>query len=429
MKYKIYDDSKNYTGVVVKLQNTQPLEGLDKLVGTTVFGNLCIIPKEYKVGDLFVFFPSETKLSKDYLSKNNMYRENTFNIDPSEKGYFEENGRVKAIKFKGNKCTGLLMPVASLTVLDKNINVSEGDEFNEINGIEVCRKYIVHKEQSKTSGIKPGKILDEIVDSKMFPEHMDTEHLFKNLSSIKPEDVISISIKLHGTSERVGYTKVKRNLNWKERLAKFFGVKVQEEEYDYVVGSRRVVKSVGFENLPGKNHFYEEDLWTKVAKEFFEGKLNKGEMVYFEVIGKDYTGADIQKEYSYGFGKPTVAVYRISNINDQGIEIDLTVDQMIERCKQLNLIHVPIVCKNVTYEQYLSYALAIPDNKERVEEHFKSRYLDKPSFLDSNVVEEGICLRVEKYPRPKIYKLKSPEFLIHEGKLADKEVVDIESNA
>ncbi len=427
MKFKVYEDSKNYTGTVVSLKTVQPLQGLDRLVGTTIFGNLCIIPKEYQIGDLFIYFPAESKLSQEYISKNNMYREPVLNVDPSEKGYFEENGRVKAIKFKGNKCTGLLMPLATLSLLGINVtNINEGDEFNEINGKEICRKYVIYKRESNSTGTKAVKVLDSLIDSRLFPEHMDTDHLLKYIQNIRLTDKISISIKLHGTSGRVAYTKVKRKLTWKDKIAKYFGVKVVEEEYGYVVGSRRVVKSIDFSDLPNKNHFYEEDLWTKVSKVYFEGRLNKGEMVYFEVIGVDFTGAEIQKGYSYKFAAPTVFVYRISNINDQGIEIDLTADQLTERCNELGVYQVPVITGTQSYVSYLeSYGL---NTDEKIEAHFKS-YLDIPSTFDHTVIEEGICIRVERYPRPKIYKLKSPLFLIHESNMADKEVVDVESNS
>jgi hypothetical protein len=425
--FKIYDDSKNYTAVVVKLSNTFPLQGLDNLVGVSVFGNTCIIPKNYDLNQLYVFFASETQLSPEYISKNNLYRNSNLNEDQKSKGYFEDNGRVKAIKLKGNVSTGVVMPVSSVNKLDTG-SLKLGDEFNEIDGVFICRKYIVKKSSGNNNAPKQNKVLDDIIDSKLFPQHIDTEHLLKNLDRIYLNDNIVISLKLHGTSGRVAHTITKKKLRWKDRWAKRFGVQVVEEEYNYVVGSRKVVKSVAFNELKNKNHYYEEDLWTRVANELFAGKLHKGEAIYFEIIGRDYTGAEIQKDYTYGFDRPKVFVYRITNINPNGVEVDLTWDNLETRSKEIGVDVVPALYRG-TYHHFLTKhgGDAAVNLLEFSENLMKKLFYDNPSMLDGNVVEEGICLRVENYPRPRTYKLKSPKFLLHEGAMADKEIADVET--
>jgi len=105
---KIYDDSKNYTAQIVKLSNPFTLPGLDRLRGVSVLGNTCIIPKDYDLEALYIFFPAECVLSKDYLSRNNLYRDANKNADLTTKGYFEDNSRVKALKLKGNISTGVV---------------------------------------------------------------------------------------------------------------------------------------------------------------------------------------------------------------------------------------------------------------------------------------------------------------------------------
>jgi hypothetical protein len=438
---KIYEDSKNYTGTVVRLASTFALPGLDNLVGTSVFGNVCIIPKTYSLDNLYVFFPSETELSNTYLSINNLFRNSNLNVDQTTKGYFEDNGRIKAIKFKGNKSTGIIMPVESLPSWSK---LKLGEEFNCIGDICICKKYFVPIGILYPKG-KAVKILDQFIDSRMFPEHIDTSHLLKNIDRLDLKDNIVITTKLHGTSARIGYTLVKRKLNWREKIARKLGIKIQEEEYSYVAGSRHVVKSIGFSELKDKNHFYEEDLWTRVSKEQFDGKLHKGEIIYYEIIGKDYTGAEIQKGYTYGLDKPTVYIYRIANINAQGIEIDLSWNALMTRCNELGVNYVPTMYKGLLVS-YLWHWVnlksefiveksgtelknsKIPDNwQDKMESYLKDTFLDKPAAMDDRIIEEGICLRVEKYPHPEVYKLKSPLFLIHESKEADTLVADVES--
>lgn len=423
MRYKIYDNSKNYTCQVIVLPQKQKVEGLDNLVKVTVQGNDCLIGKDSNQELLYLFFPSECQLSNDFVSANCLYRKAELNSNPELKGFFEENRRVKAVKFKGVVSSGFVIPITSLHFLGVNTDgLKPGDEFNEIDGIEICRKYI--KKVYVKNGQKPPKsrIIDEIVDLRMAPEHFDTEHLLKNVHKLHFEDVIAVTYKIHGTSARYYNTLVKRKLGWFESILKRVGFKIQDEEYRYVTGSRKVVKSVDFEELEGKNHYYSNDLWSRVGEEYFKDKLNQGEAVYCEIIGKTYDGKAIQHGYTYGLDRPQVMIYRISNINPQGIEIDLPYKQMKERASELGLVCCPELYYGTVYEFLYNHLV---DELTSFEEKFDT-LLEKPSILDSSVVEEGFCVRVDSYPRPKIYKIKSKAFLLHEGVIKDKDLTDME---
>ena len=274
------------------------------------------------------------------------------------------------------------------------------------------------------------KRLDDIIDSKFAPEHPDTSHLLKNVHKLRLDDYVAVTYKLHGTSARYYNTLVRKSLNWKDKLAKWLGVNVVEEQYDYICASRRVIKSCGFEELPNKNHWFTSgDLWSEVGKEFFEGKLNHGEAVYCEIVGKTYSGEVIQHGYSYGFEKPKVYIYRISNINSQGIEVDLSYQQMKVRAAQIGVE----CCPELFYGTLSTFILnnqghisisTYPEFGELdvvLNEIFYDQLLEKPSILDKSVVEEGFCVRVDKYPKPEIFKIKSKKFLEHETKALDKQ--------
>lgn len=145
MDYKIYESSKNYTATIVKLKSLEKVPGLDNLVRTTVFGNDCLVSKDVDMEALYIFFPAETTLSHAFLHNNNLYRHTDKNADMTQKGFFEDSGRVKAIKFKGVISTGFVIPAASLAkVLPITVKgtVNEGDEFNEVNGVEICQKFV-----------------------------------------------------------------------------------------------------------------------------------------------------------------------------------------------------------------------------------------------------------------------------------------------
>lgn len=435
MSLKIYDDSKNYTCQVIKLPPKIPVKGLDNLVEVNVQGNSCLVGKDSPEEELYLFFPAECQISDLFLSQNNLYRHETLNRDSTQKGFFEDNRRVKALKFKGIISSGFVIPIKSLR--DCYVmwpNLKTGEEFNEIDGFEVCRKY-VRKIKSGIPGFQNPrtKVLDSIIDTKMAPEHPDTGYFMKNLHKFDGDTPIVVTYKLHGTSARTYNTLIKRKLNWKERLAKRFGVKVLEEQYDNVVCSRRQVKSVGFEELPNKNHFFTSgDLWSEWAKTNLEGQLNKGESIYYELVGRTYTGEQIQGGYTYGFNGPECFIYRIANINADGIEVDLSWDQVEKRATQLGLKVVPLLYKG-TFGDFIDLydpgsSIAVNQGIDQSMDHiFYKKLLEKPSILDKSVVEEGFCIRIDgSYPKAEIFKIKSKKFLEHETKALDKEVVDIE---
>lgn len=437
---KIYDDSKNYTCQVIKLPTKQSVKGLDNLVEVNVQGNSCLINKDSDENELYLFFLAESQISHEFLSKNNLYRHETLNDDPSKKGFFEDNRRVKALKLKGIISSGFVIPLQS-SLKEKLINIRAasidslkvGDEFNEIDGVEICRKYIKRGRGGQTGFANPRtKRLDSILDSKMAPEHPDTAHLMKNTHKLSLDTEIIITYKLHGTSARTYNTLVKRKLSWKDKIAKFFGVQVQEEIYDEVVCSRRQIKSVGFEELPNKNHFYTSgDLWSEVANRHIRGKLNKGEAVYYEIIGKTYSGEEIQGGYSYGFKEPKIYVYRISNINSQGVEVDLSWDQMKTRAFHLGLEVVPELFKGTVGEFIEKYdsGQTYVEIDEPLTRIFYNKLLEQPSILDSSVVEEGFCVRLaDSYPKAETFKIKSKKFLEHETKAIDKELKNLEDD-
>lgn len=286
---------------------------------------------------------------------------------------------------------------------------------------------------------KDRKIID-FIDGKMAPQHFDTSHLLKNCNNLNLDDYIAVTYKLHGTSARYFNTLVKRKLSLLERFCKFLGIKVQTEEYKLVCGSRKVIKSVDFKAIDDKNHWYKTgDLWTEVGVNYFRDKLNHGEAVYCEIIGKTYGGEAIQSGYTYGLNLPEIYIYRISNINSQGIEVDLSYQQMKERAVQLGIKVCPeyfygklvdFIAKHISFVKrtYLEYGLEAILNKIFFENGYKTPLLEQPSILDCSVVEEGFCIRIDKYPKPEIYKIKSKKFLEHETKMVDKEVVDIESD-
>ena len=80
----------------------------------TVFGYNCLVGKDSNPDVPYVFFPAECELSPEFLSGNNLYKHSERNVDTTKKGFFDDNGRVRAVKFKGIVSSGFLIPQNSL---------------------------------------------------------------------------------------------------------------------------------------------------------------------------------------------------------------------------------------------------------------------------------------------------------------------------
>ena len=214
----------NYAATVVRVRHITTLPNCDNVVGIPVLGYQAIVSKDTQVGDLGVVFTAETQLSTAYAASNNLYRHAELNDDPTAKGYLEDNRRVKALKFRGHRSDALFMPLSSLAAFTDGWGAwSEGDTFDELNGHEICRKYVIRQPREQRPG-QQKLTKKQRVDEKMLPQHFDTVNYFRVPEAIAGKDHVVLSQKLHGTSLRVGRVPVKRKLNRLERLLLWIGV-------------------------------------------------------------------------------------------------------------------------------------------------------------------------------------------------------------
>lgn len=408
--------NENYCATVVKLTNIISLENCDNLVATSLLGFQAIVSKDAKVGDIGIVFTAETQLSEDFCFNNNLYRHSDKNYDSKQKGYIEDNRRVKAMKFRGHTSNCLFVSLEYLRYTKIDISLlSVGDSFDILNGKEVCKKYEIKRNPGKQERVQEKKF--KRVDAMYMPEHIDTSQYFRYSDMINPESDIIVTQKIHGTSIRVGNTIVKRKLNLFEKLLNAVGVKIQKTEFDYVYGSRKVIKDA---NNPDQNHFYESDIWSLEGAKLM-GLLPQGYLVYAELIGYTSDGKEIQRDYTYNI-EPRLCelyVYRIAIVNGQGILTDLTHDQVKEFCSKNGLKIVPEIWrgkkKDFVVENYI-------DKRYFEDGHKQCLYLGKNDLID-----EGVVIRVDGLT-PIFLKAKSPKFLEHETKILDTGEEDLESS-
>lgn len=378
-----------------------------------------VVGLNVKDGEIGLLFPEGLQLSEEFARANDLVRRK--NEDGTYSGgFFEENRRVRAQKFRGEVSDAFWIPLQSLASFGDFSKLREGDLLDEFSGVKLCQKYFTKATRARFSQQKKSNLV-----SKVFPQHFETEQLRLNSHKIPLNEIVYITEKLHGTSGRFGYVPVERQLRWWERLLQRLGVKIQTTEYTYVNGSRRVILSET------------KDFRWQAAK-LFEGKLHKNEIVYFEIVGFDGEAHIMpphsserakdkalvkqygpQMEYLYGCprGGFDVYVYRIAIINEDGVLYDLPWKDVKNRCEEMAVKHVP---------ELLSWY----SNDPELIMEFAEKLSDGPSTLDERHIREGVCIRVDSAKNVFVMKHKGFNFKVLEGIVKlDDDYVDTEEIA
>ena len=454
----------SYCGYITKLQNVRPHSNADRMKLADCFGNTVCVGIDTPEDTLLIYFPTDGQLSAEYCEYNNLVRkkdENGNNIG----GYMDPDKRnVTAIKLRGEKSDGLVMPLESLAFTGVDISTFKmGDTITVVNGHEICKKYIpVNKKAPRVSeGNRTRK--KKVPIAPLFAEHADTEQLAYNMDAFKPGDEIEITLKMHGTSQRTGYLPVfkgyKRTL-W-DKICRRAGEPIYE--WDYVSGTRRTV----LENFDGG--FYGSNAFRKQHENLFRGKLWKGETVYYEVVGFTDDGTSIMascsnkklndkefvKKYgdttvfSYGCSptgtkrmvgedadgrfmidvaapKSDVYVYRMTMTNEDGNIVEYTPNFMRYRCELMGVKCVPVMWKGIIpNENYLNteYNASAGEYIKMIAEQF----YDGPDPIGKTHVREGVVIRILNRPKFCAYKHKNWYFKALEGIVkVDAEAPDME---
>ena len=444
-----------HCGYVVEVKEIRKHTNADRLQVATFFGSDTIVDLTVKVGDLGVYFPVDLQLSEEFCEHNNLVRkkdENGNNVG----GFLDPDKRnIKAINLRGEKSDGLFMPIRAFGYCyegpeEAMFALNVGDQVTVVNGHEICKKYIPkrqHRQGSYSAGNKTRKT--KAPYAPLFAEHADTEQLAYNLGAFKNNDEVEITLKMHGTSQRTAYLPVLKGYKktfW-DKLTKKQGTPVYE--YDYVCGTRRVV----LEDFESGNSFYGSNSFREKHHNAFVGKLNKGETVYYEVVGftdndapimssadNNKVGKDFVKIYgsqtvfSYGCSidgtktlhgvddqgvfsiveelpKSDLYVYRMTMTNEDGFTVEYTPDFMRYRCEQMGVKSVMVFDK-----------FTIPAKNPFPGEYVMTRaekYCDGPDPVGKTHTREGVVVRILNRPKFSAFKLKCWNFKLLEGLVKD----------
>lgn len=489
-----------YNVYITKVKNIRPAENADRLNLCEVFGNTTVVDKSVNETDLYIYFPTDGQISVEFGEANNLFRKK--DAEGNQVGGFidPDKRNITAIKLRGNKSDGLVLPLSALASFGDISTLKEGDIVSVFNGHQIAQKYIPKRtgRAGSSNGMAGNRTRKKKVPiAPLFAEHADTEQLAYNLSAFKPGDEIEITLKMHGTSGRTGYLptlkgykdnifrrainkvrmglKVRKNWGINGRDALYHSLKHGEPIYDYgyVSGTRRVVLDTYEGGFYGDNQFREQHSKT------FEGKLMKGETVYYEIVGFTTSGQPIMgdadnrktkdKEFIKQYGETTrfsygcepdpkkfvvadtttneivgveipltpqsdIYVYRMTMTNEDGFVVEYSPDFMRYRCEQMGVKTVPVFAHMKLYEDGGFFfrgdgsvsAVAESDLGEFVMAAAEE-YYDGPDPIGKTHVREGVVVRIVNRPKFTAYKHKNFNFKVIEGIVkANAEAPDME---
>lgn len=469
-----------YRAYITTLRNVRPHPNADRMKLADCYGNTVCVGLSAQENDVVIYFPTDGQLSEEYCAQNDLVRRKDENGNPAG-GYLDPDKRnVKAIKLRGEKSDGMTMPLESLAYTGVDLaTLTVSTQITTVNGHDICTKYIPKTNVRVghcSDGNKTRKYKDPVAP--LFAEHADTEQLAYNLGAFKCSDEVEITLKMHGTSQRTGYLPTLQGYadTWPCRVGNAFrhamrkmgcyhGEDIHDGEpiYDWggVSGTRRVVLEDYAGGFYGSNEFREQH--SKV----FDGKLMKGETVYYEVVGFTTTGQPIMstasnkklndKEFIKQYGEETVFsygcepnpknlmvadlnanevvgikiplapqsdiyVYRMTMTNEDGFVVEYTPDFMRYRCEQMGVKTVPVLWKGTIPE---GVDIDVFDDGSEIEHHeinagewiknVAEQYYDGPDPIGKTHVREGVVVRILNRPKFCAYKHKNFAFKVLEG--------------
>ena len=406
---KLETTDTNYNAIIVKCNNFVDLEWCDNVKGLPMFWRQAIVSKDLQPWTLGILFWPEVALSHSYCNHNNLYRHSELNANPEIQGYISDNGRVKALKFRWHTSNALFMPLESLSYLNIPFNtLNVWDIFNNIDGIEICKKYRIIDDTNKHTAKTYEKTWSRITN-KTFPEHTDTENYWRNVWMLKDNDWVVVTQKIHWCASRFWYLQSQLKPKWRQKM-----LWTQPTEYEHHFGSRRVIKTLDTKN---SKSFYKTDVRWKV-NERIQDVIPKNWIIYWEIVGRDWN-KPIQKWYTYDVPEWAVElyVYRISVVNPDWILSDLSWTAIKEFCIKNGLKYVPELW--VWRHQDLNI-------DEFMDKRYADMWYNAVPLSDKSLPDEWVVVRRE-WIIPYLLKAKCSSFLEHETKLLDTGVVDLET--
>lgn len=371
-------ENVNYAAQFVELKLFQPIANRDRIQHAIINGNFVIVSSECKVGDRGIYFPVESKIDGTFLTLHNLYRDKSYNDNKEKSGFFGDSGRVIALKLGTAISEGFFVKETDLHS-DYKLDYKVGEFFDYIGNKKLVEKYIVKLSRlsmpsakcPKTNRHRHQRFIENQINL-----HYSTPKLGDHSHHINPNDIISITNKLHGASAVFSKTLILKKLGWCSKLLLKLGFPIIEQEYGYIRCSRKVVKNGYLYNMScltslyhygvkQLNHkfkkfginilnnlydktisdqegfkfstgFYNTDVWGQMAEKY-NHCLQNGMTVYGEIVGTT------QKNYTYGLkaNENELYVYRITLTSSDGFVHEYSAFQVENYCEKHGLKYMP----------------------------------------------------------------------------------------
>ena len=441
---------EEYCSSIVRIGETFPIEGKDRIVKTLVNGLSIVIGKdEFKTGDIAVYCANETCLHELFLHLNSMYEDKELNVDKEKKGYINKNGRVRVIRLGGIPSYGLLIHPESIATfinepvdeVTKFLEEHLGEDFDEINGERFCQVFVPPVKKGTERVSKQERLKKKLDRFKMLIEgsfrlHYDTSPLAKNMRDINPDDEVYISVKEHGTSISLANILTNVPTNWFKRMWRKYVKHTNEydQKYNLVYSSRNVIKNEYINKKQRSGGYYSSDIWGYWAKKL-EGLIPQDYCIYGEIVGFTPNGSPIQKGYDYGCShvaeeKSKLMVYRATKAGKE-LEISEVIEIGVMLKEKLGdiIMPFPLLYHGTLHDLYPEIDLQNHWH-ENVLENLKTEKKFGMEELEplckNKVPREGFVLRKANDPVSEAWKLKCDKFFQMEASQIDAGEVDME---
>ena len=489
------EGKSEYCCNVVKIGEIKPIDGSDFLGDTMVNGQSVVVRKDQvHEGDVYFYAANECQLNEKFLSVNNLFDISSFELnanaeevkellvksdsteDKNERdkyrdeakrkvGFFNKNGRVRMIRLRKVPSYGFLFGLDEMVKYcpkAKDVNLEDyiNKDFDTVDGELFVKAYVPYvPERTHANGNKRNRKAQKKINrfDRMIPGefvlHYDTNPLGKNMWRINPDDKVTISCKLHGTSGIFANVKthvpiklpiIKRAWNLFVDTTGFFKkhrIIDYTTEYGNVYSSRTVIKNQ-YINKNVNGGFYSTDVWYDY-NELLKDKIDKGMTVYGEIIGY-ISGSQtmIQKQYDYGceVGTNKFMPYRITTEYENGKKYEWDVSEVKEWTEQLikkypdikeRIEIIDILYHGTLKDLYPQFDVTdhwhenVLEALKNDKEHFGME-LDEPLCKAYKVPREGLVIRIDGDPVAEAFKLKTDVFYGKELKEIDAGNVDME---
>jgi len=430
----------NYKCFVAKISSVIEITGADKIHTAIVLGEQVVVSKDWGVGKVGLFFPADTKLSEEFCKNNNLFRNSNLNLDKEKKGFFDENRRVRCQPFLKVRSEGFFCSTDALDYTSHK-ELVVGESFDTVNGKILCEKYVSEATQKALNNAAKNKKKTATKETPMFAKHVDSAQFRQMMNIIQKGDLLSFHAKIHGTSSRNSYSKViTKPVNLWQKLLNMVGL-FKEEKWTYLTGTRNVV----LHEDQYKEGFHGSEQFRFDVMEILKPYLDKGMTVYGEIAGyangkpimsPHSTKGLKDKKFSKKYGNEIIYkygcaehefrfhVYRISMTNEDGVEVDLSDQQVKTWCLDKGIlstvdVHPPMIFDG-DMDKLVDLVEGLTDIPDKLTE----------DVIDPSHISEGIIVRVDKGGFvPKFLKNKSYAFKVAEGILKESGDLDLEESS